>query len=99
LAKKGQWGILAAMTTSQPESRPAGRKLILASLENGDGTRCVDLFRRADETFGFEEYRRDPEDPRGWSGAAGYGERVFPDRETAHDAARAAVAWLAEVTG
>ena len=27
---------------------------------------CVDLFRRPDGTFGFEEYRREPEDGRGW---------------------------------
>ena len=75
-------------------ARPA-RPLVLRSLENGDGTRCVDLFRRADGTFGFEEYRRDPEDPRGWSGAAGYGERRFDDEETAVNAARSAVGWLA----
>jgi len=70
------------------------RPLVLASLENGDGTRCVDLFRRADGTHGFEEYRRDPEDPRGWSGAAGFGERVFADESAARSAAELAVKWL-----
>lgn len=76
-------------------SRNPARALVLASLENGDGTRCVDLFRRADGTFGFEEYRRDPEDPRGWSGAAGYAGRLFDDENTAREAARGAVKWLA----
>jgi hypothetical protein len=77
------------MTTSR-----SLRPLVLASLENGDGTRCVDLFRRADGTHGFEEYRRDPEDPRGWSGAAGFGARVFEDETAARDAAQNAVKWL-----
>jgi hypothetical protein len=35
---------------------------VLASIETGDGHRCVDLFRRLDGTFGYEEFRRDPED-------------------------------------
>ena len=76
-------------------SEKPARPLVLASLENGDGTRCVDLFRRADGTFGFEEYRRDPEDPRGWSGAAGYAGRLFGDENAAREAARDAVKWLA----
>lgn len=76
--------------------RTSARPLVLASLENGEGTRCVDLFRRPDGTFGFEEYRRDPEDPRGWSGAAGYGARVFDDEITARTAAEQAVQWLAD---
>ncbi|HBQ49433.1 MAG TPA: hypothetical protein DD728_11240 [Hyphomonas atlantica] len=68
--------------------------MVLASLENDDGTRCVDLFRRADGTHGFEEYRRDPEDPRGWSGAAGFSARVFDDENAARTAAQSAVKWL-----
>jgi len=84
----------AAMT--EPRS---ARPLVLASLENGDGTRCVDLFRRADGTHGFEEYRRDPEDLRGWSGAAGFGARVFTDESAARTAARAAVKWLPAAVG
>ena len=73
--------------------RPA-RKLVLASLENDGGTRCVDIFRRADGSHGFEEYRRDPEDPRGWSGAAGFGDRIFDTEEAARAAANGAVGWL-----
>tara|TARA_R110002072_G_scaffold272416_2_gene432627 strand:+ start:1487 stop:1738 length:252 start_codon:yes stop_codon:yes gene_type:complete len=77
----------------------SARPLVLASLENGDGTRCVDLFRRADGTFGFEEYRRDPEDPRGWSGAAGFGARIFADETAVRNAARTAVKWLSSGAG
>jgi hypothetical protein len=35
---------------------------VLASLENLYGDRCVDVYVRADGSFGFEEFRRDPED-------------------------------------
>jgi len=38
------------------------RNLVLASLEAEGGERCVDVFKRPDGTFGFEEYRRDSED-------------------------------------
>lgn len=77
----------------------SARPLVLDSLENGDGMRCVDLFRRADGSYGFEEYRRDPEDPRGWSGAAGFGARRFDDETAARAAARKAVGWLAAEPG
>ena len=40
---------------------------VLASLETEDGPRCVDLFRRPDGTFGYEEFRRDPEDQGVWT--------------------------------
>ena len=70
------------------------RPVVMASLENGDGTRCVDIFLRPNGTFGFEEYRRDPEDPRGWSGAAGFAGRVFDDQKAARFAAGNAVQWL-----
>src|SRR6266403_513923 len=42
-----------------------GAWTVLASRENAEGNRCVDIFRRDDGSFGFEEYRRDPEDRGG----------------------------------
>jgi len=66
---------------------------VLASIENDGGGRCVDIFVRADGSFGFEEYRRDPEEGR-WSHAGNYGRRVFPSRTEAEAAAQSAVAWM-----
>jgi hypothetical protein len=40
--------------------------VVLASLENPEANRCVDLFVRPDQTHGFEEFRRDPEDSGAW---------------------------------
>ena len=57
--------------------------------------RCVDLFVRPDGTFGFEEYRRDMEDGRGWFAIGGYGALIFPTADDARAAAVATVGWLA----
>jgi hypothetical protein len=59
--------------------------------------RCVDIFRRPDGTFGFEEFRRDPEDMGNWTPIAYYSGREFASEAEAIATARAAVAWLAAV--
>ena len=35
---------------------------VIRSINAPGDARCVDLFARPDGSFGFEEYRRDPED-------------------------------------
>jgi len=72
----------------------AKAETVLASIENDDGSRCVDIFRRPDGTFGFEEYRRDPEDQGRWSHAGNFGRRIFAARAEAEAAAAVAVGWL-----
>jgi len=67
---------------------------VLASIETDDGQRCVDLFVRQDQSFGFEEYRRDPEDPRGWFAVGGYRDLSFASEHQARDAATACVPWF-----
>jgi hypothetical protein len=59
--------------------------------------RCVDIFRRPDGTFGFEEFRRDPEDLGSWTPIAYYSGRQFANEAEAIAAARDAVAWLPAV--
>ena len=61
--------------------------------------RCVDVFRRDDGTFGFEEYRRDPEDGRGWFTIGFYGDAFFQSSAEAMDAAKAKVSWLEKTIG
>ena len=67
------------------------------SIETPDGTRCVDLFRRPDASFGFEEYRRDPEDTSGWFPIGYHGDAIFPTEAATLAEARRHVAWLALV--
>lgn len=70
--------------------------VVLASIENGEGNRCVDLFLRPDGTHGFEEFRRDPEDAGMWTPVRYYSGAVYAFRNDALAAATSAVTWLAE---
>ncbi|WP_282607029.1 hypothetical protein [Pelagibius sp. Alg239-R121] len=60
---------------------------------------CVDVFRRPDGTYGFDEFRRDPEDNRGWYAIGHYGNRVFDSFESTLNEARKTVRWLGEMSG
>ncbi len=70
---------------------------VLASPSTAAVDRCVDIFRRPDGTFGFEEFRRDPEDMGRWTPLAYHSTRTFGSEREALEAARAAVPWLAPV--
>jgi hypothetical protein len=70
--------------------------VVLASLETGDGLRCVDIFRRPDGTFGYEEFRRDPEDQGAWTPIGFAAGLVYASADQARAAATAAVPWLGE---
>ena len=77
-------------------ARPGARRdwSPLASLESSDGARCVDIFVRADGSFGFEEFRRDPEDGGVWTLTGHFAALRFATREAAEEAASKTVAWL-----
>jgi hypothetical protein len=66
---------------------------VLASLENPHGDYCVDIFARGDGSFGFEEYRRDPEDGR-WRSLHRYAGLVFASQSEATAQAKKSVPWL-----
>ena len=70
------------------------KPIVLASYENETADRCVDIFRRADGSYGFEEYRRDPEDRGTWTRVGRFGDRVYATRGAAEVAAAAAIAWF-----
>jgi hypothetical protein len=68
---------------------------VLSSHQTAEGNRCVDFFSRPDGTFGFEEFRRDPEDMGAWTPISFFSGRDYPSRSDAESAARHAVPWLA----
>ncbi|MGE0151774.1 MAG: hypothetical protein AB7R90_04100 [Reyranellaceae bacterium] len=72
---------------------------VLRSINRDDGQLCVDIFIRPDDTFGFEEYRRDPEDPRGWYAIGHHADEVFASPDSALTEARARIPWLQQVMG
>jgi hypothetical protein len=69
----------------------------LASPSTPAVDRCVDVFARPEGSFGFEEFRRDPEDMGHWTPVAYYSTRTFGTEAEAVAAARRAVPWLSEV--
>jgi hypothetical protein len=75
------------------------KNLVVKSINAAGEDRCVDIFRRPDDTFGFEEYRRDVEDQRGWFAVGFYGGQMFESEAAALATAFAAVSWLEEPIG
>jgi len=69
--------------------------VVLDSIENAAHDHCVDLFRRPDDTYGFEEFRRDVEDAGLWTPIRYFSRVVYPSKEAAMPAAATAVSWLA----
>ena len=72
-------------------------KTVMRSIEAPGGQVCVDIFRRPDGTWGFEEYRRDPEDGRGWQVSGHLSGRSYRSQADAETAARAQVPWLGDI--
>jgi len=65
-------------------------------MENDEHDRCVDLFRRPDGSFGFEEFRRDVEDAGLWTAVAYHSGTAYASKEAALAAAVGAVSWVAQ---
>jgi hypothetical protein len=70
---------------------------VLASPSTASVDRCVDIFLRPDGTFGFEEFRRDPEDGGVWTPVAYFSGQRHDAEEDALAAARERVPWLSDV--
>jgi hypothetical protein len=74
------------------------KNLVIRSFNLDEGeTRCVDIFRRPDGSYGFGEYRREPEDGRGWFAIGTYASRSFKTESDAAANAKASIRWLASV--
>jgi hypothetical protein len=68
--------------------------MVLASHQTDEANRCVDIFSRPNGTFGFEEFRRDPEDMGAWTPVTYFSGLEYPAESDAVAAARRAVSWL-----
>jgi len=70
---------------------------VLQSINQPGEQMCVDIFERPDGTFGFEEFRRDPEDGSGWFAVGRFAVLTFDNPDDARVEAIRRVAWLAAV--
>ncbi len=69
--------------------------VVVASIENPQHDRCVDVFTRPDGSFGLEEFRRNAEDAGAWTPVSYFpGLRHASNGEALAEATRR-VAWLA----
>lgn len=68
---------------------------VIRSTEAPGGLLCVDVFERTDGSFGFELYRREPQDGRGWYPVGHFAGLVFANVTSAEQAAVSAVPWMA----
>jgi hypothetical protein len=68
--------------------------VVFSSMENDEHDRCVDLFRRPDGSYGFEEFRRDVEDAGAWTPVAYYSGAAYASKDDALAAAVKLVPWL-----
>lgn len=70
------------------------KNTVVDSFENPERNCCVDIFMRADGTFGYEEWRREPEDPGRWFRARYFSAAVFASAGLAIADACRQVAWF-----
>lgn len=73
------------------------KPVVMASLEEPGGARCVDLLCREGREWAWVECRRDPEDGHGWRHLHGPPTVWFNSREAALADAEAAVPWLRQI--
>jgi hypothetical protein len=78
-----------------PVSQHFGKRwAVLDSIEHSEGNRCVDLFVRPDNTYGFEEFRKEPEDAGAWTPVRYHSTQSYSSKREALKAARNCVTWL-----
>jgi hypothetical protein len=77
--------------TALDRARQAG---VVASFENPERDRCVDIFVRADGSFGYEEWRREAEEPGRWFRVHNFSAAMFGTPALAIADATLKVAWF-----
>ncbi len=66
------------------------------SFENDERNRCVDIVQRPDGRYGFQEWRREPEDLSGWFLMFDSQPTHFESEPEAISCARSAIFWFME---
>ncbi|MFJ5297717.1 hypothetical protein ACIQAL_14455 [Pseudomonas sp. NPDC088368] len=65
---------------------------VLDSVENDERNRCVDIFVRTDGSYGFEEFRFDPEDGQ-WMKTRYYADQRFVALDQVYSEIERRVPW------
>ena len=70
------------------------KPLVLTSIEDESGDRCVDIIRLSDGQFAYRESRRDPEDGHGWRYLSNAPPQTFDSEDAARQAAAKDIGWM-----
>ena len=73
------------------------KNTVIRSINNNELNLCVDIFKRKNSTYGFEEFRRDPEDLNGWYKIGSYGSDFYLNEDEAYKAAFNKIKWLNDI--
>ena len=69
-------------------------QVVIQSINNDESNLCIDFFTRNNGTFGYEEYRKDPENIDGWYKVGNYSDKIYKNQEEAHKNACKNILWL-----
>ena len=64
------------------------------SINNDDNNLCIDFFIRNNNTFGYQEYRNDPENISGWYRIGNYDHKIFLSKNDAYQDAKNKIVWF-----
>ena len=70
------------------------KNTVIFSVNNDEGNLCLDIFIRENKTFGFEEFREDPENIDGWYKIGNYGDKIYFNQKEAYENACKKITWL-----
>ena len=70
------------------------KNTVIFSVNNDEGNLCLDIFIRENKTFGFEEFRKDPENINGWYKIGNYADKIYFNQKEAYENAVKKIRWL-----
>ena len=68
--------------------------VVINSINNDNNNLCIDFFIRKNKTFGYQEYRKDPENISGWYRIGNYDYKVFYNKDDAYHDAKKTIVWF-----
>ena len=68
--------------------------VVINSINNDNNNLCIDFFIRKNKTFGYQEYRKDPENISEWYRIGYYDYKVFLNKDDAYQDAKKTIVWF-----
>ena len=69
-------------------------QVVINSINNDNNNLCIDFFIRKNKTFGYQEYRKDPENISEWYRVGSYDYKVFLNKDDAYHDAKKTIVWF-----